>query len=109
MSENCVTQTYTTICSTCSTDDDEGNVTPVLRFSQAAYQTSESSLSVDVCVQSSVTLLESASATVTTTDITAIGMTPWSLLRHKHIFFWKGVEWVWTVLKAIEVCYFPHI
>lgn len=60
----------------CSIDDDEGNVTPVLRFSQAAYQTSESSLSVDVCVQSSVILSEQASATVTTSDITAIGMTP---------------------------------
>ena len=62
------------MCFTCFTDDDEGNVTPVLRFSQAAYQASESSLSVEVCVQSSVTLSEQASATVTTFDMTAIGI-----------------------------------
>lgn len=37
------------------------------------YEESESSPSVDVCVQSSAPLLEGASATLTTSDISATG------------------------------------
>ena len=46
----------------------------MLGFSMLNYQVSESLPSVDICVQSSVPLLESATATVTTSDGTATGM-----------------------------------
>lgn len=56
------------------TDDGDAVGGPVLGFSMLNYQVSESFPSVDICVQSSVPLLESATATVTTSDGTATGM-----------------------------------
>ena len=54
--------------------DDDGSGAPVLRLSQPSYQVPESAGSVEICVESSALLLESASAIVSTSDITATGI-----------------------------------